>query len=76
MYCKQSSFSTLWDGFSNDKTALAARNRKLRELRKAGHRCRGFSLPGQMRKYAGLGQPDGRSCTVYMINDYGTDGVR
>ncbi len=64
---RQESFARLWDGFDTDKAAMQARNRRLRELRKQGVRCFGSAMPNQVRKYAGFGQPDGRSCTVYQI---------
>ena len=64
----QLSYSRLWDGYATDKQAMLARNAKLRELRKAGHRAYGWTLRDQTRPYAGLGQPDGRSCNLYMID--------
>lgn len=67
----QLSFSTVWNGYATDKEALAARNAKARELRKAGRIIKCWTLRNQTRKYAGFGQPDGRSCNVYMISNYG-----
>lgn len=61
------SFSRLWDGFATDKDALKARNAKLKELRKAGKKVRGWTLPNQLKKYDGLGQPNGGVCNVYLI---------
>ncbi len=64
---RQESFSRLWEGYATDKEALTARNKRLRELRKRGVRCSGFTLANQLRQYAGFGQPDGRSCNVYYV---------
>ena len=64
----QESFSRLWEGYETDKAALTARNARLRELRSQGVKCRGFTLTNQLRKYAGLGQPDGRVCNVYYVS--------
>ena len=64
----QESFSRLWEGYQSDSEAKTARDRRLRELRKQGKRVKGFCLRNQLRKYAGLGQPDGRFCHVYMIH--------
>jgi hypothetical protein len=61
------SFSRLWNGYETDQEARSARDKQLREYRKQGIRCRGWRLTNQLRKYAGFGQPDGRSCTVYKI---------
>jgi hypothetical protein len=66
----QESFSTLWDGYESNKAAIAARNARARELRAQGYKVYCNSLPNQLRKYAGLGCPDGRACTVYMISYY------
>lgn len=50
------------------KLALKARNARMRDLRLSGVKCRGWSLAGQLRPYAGLGQPDGRVRTVYYVS--------
>jgi len=65
---QQQSFSRLWDGYETDKDARAARDCKARSLRKEGRMVKCWALRNQCRKYAGLGQPDGRSCTVYMLD--------
>ena len=64
----QHSFSTLWDGFASDAEAKAARDKKYHELKKADVRCRRWVLKNQLRKYNGLGSPNGQSCDVYMID--------
>lgn len=65
---RQESYSRLWDGYETDKAAMQARNLRARELRANGHVVHCWTLPNQTRPYSGLGQPDGRSCQVYMIN--------
>jgi len=47
--------------------ALAARNARLRELRKGGRRARGHTLTGQLRKYSSFGVPDGSVRNIYLI---------
>jgi hypothetical protein len=69
----QQFYSTLWDGYESDKAARQARDTEARRLRAAGHRVSCCVLRNQMRPYAGLGQPDGRSCSVFMLTDFGTD---
>ena len=64
----QRGFSRLWDGYSTDKDAKKARNTLLIEMRKQGIRCFGFTLDNQVKKYDGIGQPNGASCKVYMID--------
>ena len=60
-----------WFGFyeyeEREKGALKARNARLKELRSSGVEARGMSLPGQLHKYSGFGQPDGSVGTVYGI---------
>lgn len=72
----QESFSRLWDGFSTDKFAQRARDDRYKQLKRLGIPCRRFSLAGQVKKYDGLGQPNGSSCTVYYL-DYAevVDGI-
>lgn len=69
----QLSFSTTWTGHTTDAEAKAARDAKYRELKKDPNvlKVRRSVLKNQLRKWAGLGQPDGRVCDVYMI-DYTT----
>ena len=67
----QKFFSVLWDGYESDKAARRARDIEARRLRTAGHRVLCGVLRNQTRKYSGLGQPDGRSCNVYMLTDFG-----
>jgi len=64
-------FSVLWDGYESDKAARRARDTEARRLRTAGHRVLCSVLRNQTRKYAGLGQPYGRSGSVYMLTDFG-----
>lgn len=73
----QESFSTLWGSRTNgiseyatDADAKAARNAKLRDLRKQGIKCKGWALRNQIRQYWSFGNPCGDSCTVYMISIY------
>ena len=63
----QKSFSRLWDGFESDKAALQARNREAKNLRQQGENVVCFTLPNQTKKYDGLGQSNGSSCNVYML---------
>lgn len=64
----QQSFSRLWDGHATDKAALQARNARAKALRAEGYTVRCFTLANQCRKYAGLGEPDGRSCNCYFVD--------
>jgi hypothetical protein len=63
----QVSYSTLWDGFETSGAAKLARDAHYRTLREQGVKARRFFLKNQLRQYAGLGQPDGRSCDVYFV---------
>ena len=54
--------------YASNKEALKARNAFQRELKQKGIRTRAWSLPGQIRKYARLGQPDGTVGTVYFLD--------
>lgn len=67
---EQKSFSRLWDSYASDKEAMIARNLEAKKLRKEGKKVRCWLLKNQFKKYAGFGQPDGRACTVYMIDIY------
>lgn len=66
----QLSFSRLWDGYTTDNEAKAARNAKAKELRAQGKQVNAWVLRNQLKKYDGLGQPNGLSCNVYMLNVY------
>ena len=71
----QLSFSTIRTGFKTAEEAKAARDAAYKHLRSLGHTARRSVLRGQLRKWAGLGIPDGRICDVYMIDtdaDWGT----
>ena len=63
----QLSYSRLWDKYETDKLAMQARNKRAKELRKHGHDVQCFSLPNQLKQYESFGVPDGRSCSVYML---------
>lgn len=63
----QESFSYLWDNYESDDAAKAARDARYKQLRAAGFAASRSVLRNQVRKYAGLGQPDGRSCNVYLV---------
>jgi hypothetical protein len=65
---RQRSFSTLFEGYATDAEAKAARDQVYKEYRKMGIKTNRWILKNQLRKYAGLGVPDGRSCNVYMLN--------
>ena len=67
---KQISFATLWDGFKTDKESMQARNKAVKEYRAQGIKCSCFTLPNQLKKYDGIGQPNGGVCNVYMANVY------
>ncbi len=54
--------------YPSNEAAKAARNELAKELRAEGVRIRLSVLRDQMRKYAGLGQPDGRIGNVYYVN--------
>lgn len=49
------------------KLALADRDKQARAWRKEGFEVKCWTLTGQLRKYSGLGQPDGRIRNVYYI---------
>lgn len=49
------------------KRARADRDICLRHWRKEGKDVKGWSLPGQLRKYRAFGVPDGRTRTVYYL---------
>ena len=55
--------------FNEDrKAALRARKERADLERKAGHRVFAWTLPNQLKQYAGLGIPDGRIRNVYYLN--------
>lgn len=63
----QTGFSRLWDGYETDKEAMQARNKRAKELRQAGYIVTCFTLANQLKQYESFGVPDGRSCSVYML---------
>ena len=63
----QKTFSRLWDGYETDQAAKSARDAFWREQRAAGKRATRSVLKNQLKKYDGLGQPNGSSCDVYMV---------
>lgn len=53
--------------YPSNKAANLARNAFAKHLKRQGNVVKLSSLPGQLRPYSGLGQPDGRSGTVYYV---------
>jgi len=70
METMQKDFSRLLDGYETDKAAMQARNKVAKELKEKGYKVNKWTLRNQIKQYAGLGQPDGRSCNVYMIDAF------
>lgn len=64
----QISFSTIWSGFTTAEEAKATRDAAYKHLRTLGYTARRSVLKGQLRKWAGLGVPDGRVCDVYEVD--------
>ena len=62
---KQEFFDTL--NFKSRADAIKAKNARAKELRNQGHRVLSSILKNQLRKYTGLGQPDGSIRDVFMI---------
>lgn len=56
--------------YSTNKDAMLARNKLASEMKKQGFKISKHSLTGQLRKYSGLGQPDGTIGTVYYLTVY------
>lgn len=54
--------------YSSNKQALLERNKYARKYKALGHKVHMHSLAGQLCKYSGLGQPDGRIGTVYYLD--------
>lgn len=63
----QKTFSRLWDGYETDAEAKTARDSFWREQRAQGKTAKRSVLKNQLKKYDGLGQPNGSSCDVYMV---------
>ena len=63
----QQTFSRLWDGYETDQAAKSARDARWKELRAEGKTAKRSVLKNQLKKYDGLGQPNGSSCDVYMV---------
>lgn len=61
--------------YTTNKAAMLARNALAKEMRVKGHRVVKRSLVGQLCKYSGLGQPDGRVGTVYYLDVFPIVGV-
>lgn len=53
--------------YPSNQEAKERRDLWARELRLGGYLVKKSSLPGQMRKYSGIGRPDGRVGTVYVV---------
>jgi hypothetical protein len=64
----QLGFSRLWDDYETDKEAMIARNKKAKELQIEGFKVRCWTLRNQIKPYNGIGQPNGLSCNIYMID--------
>lgn len=64
----QISFSTIWSEITTAQEAKETRDAAYKHLLSLGYTARRFVLKGQVRKWAGLGIPDGRMCDVYMID--------
>ncbi len=73
------SFSRLWGWqgqratreftpFKTDAEARAMRDQAYRDAKRQGHRVSRSSMPGQLRKYWGLGDDCGECCTVYYLS--------
>lgn len=54
--------------YPDRKSALKARKERADVERKAGKRVFAWTLPNQLKPYAGLGIPDGRVRNVYYLN--------
>jgi hypothetical protein len=66
---KQLSFSRLFgEIYNSDAEAKAARDAVYLNYKSYGAECKRWVCKNQLKKYAGLGIPDGRSCDVYMLN--------
>jgi hypothetical protein len=54
---------------TSDAKARARRERdaKMRDLRRSGINCKGWTLTGQLRKYSSFGVEDGRVRPVYYL---------
>lgn len=63
-YLDNGTCATMADAVSRAKTE---RNIELAIRKKNGEKVSGFRLTGQLRQYAGFGQPDGRVRTVYYV---------
>lgn len=67
MFYTRESFWGNVDYPSNDE-AKQARDARARELRKQGRTVTCRRITNQLRKYSGLGQPDGRNGNVYELH--------
>lgn len=74
-WIRSESFSTAWDGYDSAAAAKAARDARYRELKRQGYAVKRSILRNQLRKYSGLGQPDGSVCDVYRIDVYYEDAA-
>ena len=64
----QISFSTTRSGLGTAQEAKVVRDTAYKHLLSLGYTARRSVLKGQLRKWAGLGIPDGRVCDVYEID--------
>mgnify|MGYP001596416922 FL=1 len=59
---------TYWGiNYPSNEEAKRARDEQARVWRQAGYHVSCSRIPNQLRPYAGLGQPDGRSGHVYVV---------
>lgn len=65
----QTAYSRLWDGYASDKEAKEQRDADYKAMKKTGKNVTRFTLRNQVKKYDGLGQPNGASCHVYFIQE-------
>ena len=56
--------------YPSNEEAKKARDAKAKVLRAQGFRVKRWTLPNQLRPYAGLGVPDGRVGNVYYVDAY------
>jgi len=69
----QIDFSEIWSEITTRQEAMEARDQAALILKGKGYSARRSVLKNQIKQWAGLGIPDGRSCDVFMIT---TDAPR
>lgn len=63
----QIDFSEIWSEITTRQEAMEARDQAALILKGKGYSARRSALKNQLKQWAGLGIPDGRSCDVFMI---------